>query len=79
MSVNHLFLLASSSKLSHYTDDNNLYTLDYYLEEVKQVLLNGLNRVIDWFFDNYIVLNAEKCHFMCLILRAKIQKMKLSS
>ena len=30
------------------------------------MLLNDLNKVAEWFFENYMVLNAGKCHFMCL-------------
>ena len=30
------------------------------------MLLNDLNKVTDWFFENYMVLNAGKYHFMCL-------------
>ena len=64
--VNHLFLFVSRSKLSNYADDDTLYTSGYNLEEVKEVLLNDLNKVTEWFFENYMVLNAGKCHFMCL-------------
>ena len=64
--VNDLFLFVSSFKLSNYAGDNTLYTFGYNLEEVKEVLLNDLNKVTEWFFENYMVLNAGKCHFMCL-------------
>ena len=64
--VNDLFLFVSSSNLSNYADDNTLYTSGYNLKEVKEVLLNDLNKVTEWFFENYMVLNAGKCHFMCL-------------
>ena len=33
---------------------------------MKEVLLNDLNKVTGWFFENYLVLNAGKCHFICL-------------
>ena len=64
--VNDLFLFVSSSNLSNYADDNTLYTSGYNLKEGKEVLLNDLNKVTEWFFENYMVLNAGKCHFMCL-------------
>ena len=64
--MNDLFLFVSSSNLSNHADINTLYTYGYNLEEVKEVLLHDLNKVTERFFENYMVLNAEKCHFMCL-------------
>ena len=69
--VNNIFLFFLSffsfcSNLSNDADDNTLYTSGYNLEEVKEVLLNDLNKVTEWFFENYLVRNAGKCHFMCL-------------
>ena len=59
--VNDLFLFVSSSNLSNYADDNTFYTSGYNLK----VLLNDLNKVTEWFLENYMVLNAGKCHLMC--------------
>ena len=56
----------SSSKLSNYADDNTLYTSGYNLEEVNEFLVNDLNKVTEWLFENCMVLNIGKCHFMCL-------------
>ena len=65
--VNDLYLFVSNSKLSNYADDNTLYASGYNLEEVNlEVLMNDLNKVTEQFYENYIVLNAEICHFMCL-------------
>ena len=64
--VNELFLFVPSSKLSIYADDNTLYTSGYNLEKVKEFLVNDLNKVTEWLFENYMVLNIGKCHFMCL-------------
>ena len=64
--LNGFFPFVSSSKLSNYADYNTLYTFGYNLEEVKKVSLNDLNKVTEWFFSNYIVLNAGKCYFMCI-------------
>ena len=64
--ANDLFIFVSNSKLSNYANDNTSYASGYKLEEVKEVLLNDLNEVTEWFYENYMVLNAMKCHFMCL-------------
>ena len=61
--VNDLFLFLSSSKVSNFADDNTLYASGYNQEEIKEVLLNDLNKVTEWFFENYMVLNAGKSHF----------------
>ena len=63
--VNDL-LFFSSSNLSNYADDNTLYTSGDNLNEIKEVLLNDLNKVTEWFVKYYIVVNARKCNFMCL-------------
>ena len=48
-----------------------MYTSGYNLKEVKKDLLNDLNKVTEWFFENHMVLNAGKCHFICLGKNAK--------
>ena len=40
-------LFVSSSKLSNYADHNTLYASGYNIEEVKEVLLNDLNKVAE--------------------------------
>ena len=64
--LNDLFLFISKSHISNYADDNTLYALGDNLEDVKGNLLLDFQIVSDWFYENYMVLNAEKCHFMCL-------------
>ena len=34
--------------------------------EIKDNLRNSFDTVHQWFYENYMVLNARKCHFMCL-------------
>ena len=45
------------------TDDNTLYTSGYNVEEVKEVLLNDLNKVREQFCENYMVLNDGEMSF----------------
>ena len=63
--INDLFLFVSNSYLSNYADDNTLYTFGNDLKEVKRALNLDFRNVREWFYENYMVLNADKCHFMC--------------
>ena len=62
--LNDLFLFVENSDLSNYADDNTLYSCGNNLEEVKQ--RGDFQIVTKWFYENYMVLNSGKCHFMCL-------------
>ena len=45
---------------------NTLYAFDYNLEEIKNMLRFDFDFVSKWFEKSYMVLNADKCHFMYL-------------
>ena len=64
--LNDLFLFISNSSLSNYADDNTLYTFGDNLEKIKDNLRNSFDTMHQWFYKNDMVLNTEKCHFMCL-------------
>ena len=64
--LNDLFLFISNSSLSNYADDNTLYSFWDNLKKIKDNLRNSFDTVHQWFYENYMVLNAGKCHFMCL-------------
>ena len=64
--LNDLLLFISSSSLSNYADDNTLYTFRDNLKKIKDNLRNSFDMVHQWFYENCMVLNAGKCHFMCL-------------
>ena len=59
------FIFVSNSHISDYADDNTLYAFGYNLEEIKNILRFNFDLVSKWFEENYIDLNADKCHFMC--------------
>ena len=64
--LSNLFLFISNSSLSNYADDNTLYTFRDNLKKIKDNLRNSFDTVHQWFYENYMVLDAGKCHFMCL-------------
>ena len=43
-----------------------LYPFVYNLEEKENTLRFVFDLVSKWFEENFMVLNADKCHFMCL-------------
>ena len=43
-----------------------LYAFGYNLEEIKNTLRFDFDLVSKWLEESYMVLNADKCHFMCL-------------
>ena len=63
---NDILYFENRSFLSNYTDDNVLYIFGYNLEEAKQNLSQDLLKLSEWFHENCMILNPEKCHYMCL-------------
>ena len=64
--LNDLFLFVENSDLSNYADGNTLYSSGNDLEKVKQTLRQDFEIVTKWFYENYMVLNLDICHFICL-------------
>ena len=56
--------LASALDICNYADDTTIYTCDSRLENVNSRLENDSKIIIDWFRNNYMKLNEDKCHFM---------------
>ena len=64
--LNDLFLFVSDSFLGKYAGGNTLYTFGHNLKKIKNNLRHSFDTVSHLFYKNYMVLNAGKCHFMCL-------------
>ena len=52
--------------LSNYADDNSLYNTGKDLELVKSVLVKDFRAAKEWFHENFMILNLDKCHYMCI-------------
>ena len=57
-------LFLSDTFLSNYTDDNNLHSIGKDRE--KNLLRKDFMALTEWFFENYMVLNQTKCHYMSI-------------
>ena len=65
-SINDLFLFICFSTLTNYADDNNLFTTETDIQLINQMLLSNFRTVNNWFYENFMILNPRKCHFMSI-------------
>ena len=64
--MNGLFIVANHSHLSNYADSNTLYCFGSNINDVNYKLKIHLAQVMEWLNENYMVLNADKGHYICL-------------
>ena len=50
--------------IASYADDNTPYTSDFNLEEAIQKLELTTNNLFEWFKNNHMKTNADKCHLL---------------
>ena len=60
-----LFLIMENIDIASYANDNTLYTTGNSTEEVIQKLENAAKTLFQWFNDNQMKANPDKCHFLC--------------
>ena len=73
--INDLFLLMNRAEICNYADDTTLYICDSEINNVIDGLEQDATHLSTWYPENYMKLNADKCHFM--IFGEKKDKMKL--
>ena len=66
MFINDLVLFIQYSVLSNHADDNNLFVIGKNKEDIKSLLLLHFEIVNNWFYENFMVLNLGKSHYMGL-------------
>ena len=62
--LNNIFFFLKDANLGNYADDSTLYACNKNLETVICNLRQEFFILSNWFYDNYLVLNPGKCHFM---------------
>ena len=55
--------VANKSEICNYTDDNTFYSSDK-TSQIIWDLSNDFETLTKWFYDNYTLLNPDKCHFI---------------
>ena len=64
--INDLLLFIQNSDICDYADDTTIHSCDKSLDFITHKLANVCNVVLEWFADNFMKLNADKCHLMFL-------------
>ena len=64
--INDIFYFTENSNLCNYADDNTQYVCGKDFNQVIKTLRKDFLILEKWFYDNYFVLNPDKCHFMTL-------------
>ena len=64
--INDTFLFVESSNICNYAGDNTLFAFGKTFDKVTRKPQNDFLIVDEWFFNNFLVLNSHKCHFMTL-------------
>ena len=62
--LNNIFFFLKDANVGSYADDSTLYAYNKNLESVICSLREDFSILSNWFYDNYMVLNPGKCHFM---------------
>ena len=62
--LNDLFWLNESTDVCNYADDTTFYACDQDIENVLQRLEHDSLLAIEWFENNYMKLNSDKCHLL---------------
>ena len=62
--INDLFWINSFTEVCNFADDTTFYACDKSLESVLQSLEHDSLLAIEWFDNNYMKLNSDKCHLL---------------
>ena len=64
--INDLFLFIETTTLYNYADDNTMYSSDKNANIVISRLRHDFAIISEWVYENYMVLNADKCHYLTI-------------
>ena len=64
--INDLLIFIQDSDKCNYADDTTIYTCNKNLDSIVHKLENDSTIALKWFADNFMKLNADKCHLLVL-------------
>ena len=62
--INDIFYFVKETDITNYADDNTPNTINSKVENLVISLENDSSILIKWFYDNYLIMNANKCHLL---------------
>ena len=62
--VNDIFYFIQDAYICNSADDNSLYPIENNFKEVKTMLKKKFDLFQGWFYENHMVLNLGKCHYL---------------
>ena len=60
--INDRLLFIQNADICSYADDTTIYTCDKNLKDITHRLEHDFSVALEWFADNVMKLNADKCH-----------------
>ena len=76
--LNDIFYFINNGNLCNYADDNTLYSIGKSLNMVKENLKINFLIMQKWFYENHMVLNPGKCHYLVLGNRSNSDTINLN-
>ena len=62
--INDIFYFVNKCNIANYADDTTPYSEDTTIDALLNSLETDTDTLIKWFSDNYLQLNADKCHLL---------------
>ena len=70
--INDIFLFFDAAFLGHYADGTTLYSIQNNPKSNQAILNYNFTTLQNWFCENYMVLNPNKCFYICLGSKSEI-------
>ena len=62
--LNDLFIFVNDAHICNYADDTTIYACDTNIESIIETLESDALKIAEWFRNNCMKLNEDKCHLM---------------
>ena len=62
--ISDIFFFIKETELTNYADDNTPYAINSNIDNFIKSLENDSFILIKWFYDNYLMMNADKSHLL---------------